>query len=237
MDIDETIPMMNSRLKFWTIVGLLAANLVVGVVSLYFLRSVNQRYAVQFENSVPAINSIRTLARELLTIQRLARQLSDAEAVPEGSDLLTQMDDVVAYARAHAGEISRRELFKGTTQAEAIVGLSDEYVGKTEKFRQLMANGDRVQAKQFNLTELRPCFDRYQTALDATAAWLTKEDNQVRSRYVDDSRFFGGLALFVGAWPVLLAGLALLVLGGMIVVLFITIFSPGQNWRRGEPSA
>jgi hypothetical protein len=57
--------MQFGRLRFVLILALLASNLLVGVRSLFFLRSMNQRYTTLLERSVSPINGLRTLTREL----------------------------------------------------------------------------------------------------------------------------------------------------------------------------
>ena len=227
--------MLQSRSRFWLLVVLLAANLVVGVLSLYFLRSVNERYAVQFENSVPVINTLRTLSRDLAAVQRLARQIGDSENVPVAGDLSALLDELEAKVRVHALEISRRDLLKGTAPAAAIVSVSREYDEKVDQLRALTVGQKFAESRRFNLETLRPCADRFQVALDAAAMQVEQQDNGLRDRYAKDSRFFGGLALAFAGWPVLLALLAVLTLGLLVLALLITVFTPSLDRRRSVP--
>jgi len=227
--------MLQSRSRFWLLVVLLAANLVVGVLSLYFLRSVNERYAVQFENSVPVINTLRTLSRDLAAVQRLARQIGDSENVPVAGDLSALLDELGAKVRVHVLEISRRDLLKGTAPAAAIVAVSREYDEKVDQLRALTVGQKFAESRRFNLETLRPCADRFQVALDAAAMQVEQQDNGLRDRYAKDSRFFGGLALAFAGWPVLLALLAVLTLGLLVLALLITVFTPGLDRRRSVP--
>src|SRR6478735_12798205 len=98
--------MFNRRIRFWLVVGLLIANLAVGILSLFFLRSVNQRYALLFERSIPVVNNLRTLTRELGLVQRLARRVADPSHEPAWKELPGQLDDNSTRARAHAFDIS-----------------------------------------------------------------------------------------------------------------------------------
>jgi len=221
--------MLQSRLKFWSLIGLLTANLAVGVISLYFLRSVNQRYAVQFESSVPVLNSLHTLSRELNGVQRLARQISDVETKSSAGDLLLQMDELGDSAKAHALGLSHRDLIKDTEEAAAIVAISREYEDKTDRLRILAQERKLDEARRFNLDVLRPCYDKYQLALDGVLRRVEQEDTGLRDRYTKDSRFFGGLALAFTGWPVVLALLALVTLGILILALLVTVFTPGQS--------
>lgn len=228
----------QTRLKFWAVTGLLTANLAVGVVSLYFLRAVNQRYAIQFETSMPVLNSLHTLSRELTGVQRLARQISDAEIENAGNDLLIRMDETSDNLKAHALILSRRDLIKDTAHATALVAISREYEDKTDRLRILAREPNLAEARRFNLTALRPCYDRYQLVLDAAIKQLEQQDTGLRDRYAKDSRYFGGLALAFTGWPVLLAVLAMITLGVLVLTLLFAVFTPDQSRiKSARPSA
>lgn len=227
--------MLHSRFKFWLVVGLLTANLAVGVVSLYFLRAVNERYAVQFERSLPVINSLRTLSREVASVQRMARKIVDAESKTDGGDLFAQMDDLSDSVKAHALEISHRDLLKDTPHALALTAIAREYDDNADKLRVLARDRNLAEARRFHLETLRPCSDKYQHILDEAAADVEQRDQGSRNRYMNDSRFFGGLALAFAGWPVLVAAVAMVALSILVLVLLITVFTPGQSWRKSIP--
>src|SRR6478735_5690968 len=116
--------MLSRRVRFTIVVGLLIANLAVGILSLFFLRSVNQRYALLFERSIPVVNNLRTLTRELGMVQRLARRVVDPEREPSWKELPQKMNDGSSRARVHALDISNAELLKGTPHVDAIAAMS-----------------------------------------------------------------------------------------------------------------
>jgi Four helix bundle sensory module for signal transduction len=230
--------MLQSRHRFWIIVSLLASNLVVGVLSLLFLRTVNERYATLFESSVPVINQLRTLTRDLGNVQRLARRVSDPANETDWRELLAQLDDSSDRARVHALEISRLELFRETSHAAAITVLSREYDENVDRFLALVKSNKVADAVQFNAAELRPCYDRFQQALDRAAAFVERQGNDLRDQYAQDSRFFGGLLLALAGWPLLAVALGVVVMGLLIAALLVTTFAPAFGSRRGPgPSA
>src|SRR5258708_39557279 len=92
--------MQFGRLRFVLILALLASNLLVGVLSLLFLRSMEQRYAALFDRSLPLINNLRTLTRELSVVQRLARRISDPKYESAWASLLTLMHHASDNAKA-----------------------------------------------------------------------------------------------------------------------------------------
>lgn len=229
--------MFTRRVRFWLVVGLLISNLGVGILSLFFLRSVNQRYALLFERSIPVVNNLRTLTRELGTVQRLARRLVDPDNEPKWKELPPQMDDASAKARVHALDISNAELFKETAHSGAIVTMSREYDEKVDRFLDLIHAGKLSEANHYNIEVLRPAYDNYQTTLDGAADYVESQGNNLRDRYAQDSRFFGGLLLAFAGWPVIAAGIAVVVLSLLIVTLLITIFAPDIGWNKRATAA
>ena len=227
--------MFTRRVRFWLVVGLLISNLGVGILSLFFLRSVNQRYALLFERSIPVVNNLRTLTRELGTVQRLARRVVDPASEPAWKELPPQMDDASTRSRAHALDISNAELFKGTTHASAIVEMSRDYDGKARHFLELIQAGKLAEANHYNVEIMRPTYDNYQLTLDAAADFVESQGNNLRDRYTQDTRFFGGLLLAFAGWPVIAAGVAVFVLALLIITLLVTIFAPEFGWSKRGP--
>lgn len=229
--------MFSRRVRFWLVVGLLVSNLGVGILSLFFLRSVNQRYALLFERSIPVVNNLRTLTRELGTVQRLARRVVDPAGEPAWKDLPPQMEDASTKSRAHALEISSAELFKGTPHVSAIVDMSRDYDTKVRRFLEMIRAGKLAEANHYNVEILRPTYDNFQITLDGAADFVESHGNNLRDRYTQDSRFFGGLLLAFAGWPVIAAGVAVFVLALLIITLLVTIFAPEFGWSKRGPAA
>lgn len=126
--------MKFGRLRFVLILALLASNLLVGVFSLLFLRSMDQRYAALFDRSVPLINHLRTLTRELGTVQRLARRVSDPKHEAAWAMLLPQMAEGSNLARNHALEISDMNSLKDSRHVAAMADSGRNYDEKVNEF-------------------------------------------------------------------------------------------------------
>jgi hypothetical protein len=224
--------MISRRTRFLVVIGLLVANLAVGILSLFFLRSVNERYALLFERSIPVVNNLRTLTRELGMVQRLARRVVDPEREPSWKELPQKIDDSSTRARVHALDISNADLFKGTPHVDAIAGMSRDYDSKVDHLLELIRAGQLVEANQYNIGTLLPTYDSYQLTLDAAADFVESQGSNLRDRYAQDSRFFGGLLLAFAGWPVIAAGVAVFVLALLIITLIVTIFAPELGWSK-----
>jgi len=218
--------MQFGRLRFVLILALLASNLLVGVLSLFFLRSMDERYSALLNSSVPVINNLRTLTRELSTVQRLARRVVDPENEPAWKDLIPQMDEDSNNALARALEVSRLALFKDTRHAAIIAKFGKEYDQRADQFIALARAGKLAEANKFNTEVLRPYYDNYQLALDAAADYVERQGNDLRDRYAQDSRLFGGFLLAFAGWPLLAAGVLVVVMGLLVIGLFAAVFFP-----------
>ncbi len=218
--------MFSGRIRFLLILALLASNLLVGVLSLVFLRSMDQRYGALLDRSIPPINSLRTLTRELGSVQRLARRIVDPAKETAWNDLVTQMDDLSNTAKAHAREVSAMELFKDTRHVAALRKISTEYDDDADRFLLLVRGGKLADANQFNADVLRPCYDNYQLILDAAADYVQRQGADLRVRYTEDSRMFGGFLMAFAGWPVIAAAALILIMGLLAAGLLLAVFFP-----------
>jgi hypothetical protein len=218
--------MKFGRLRFVLILALLASNLLVGVLSLLFLRSMEQRYAALFDRSVPLINNLRTLTRELGAVQRLARRISDPKNEAAWAALLPQMAEGSRLARTHAAEITGMGSLKDSPHAAPMTKAGREYAEKVDQFLAL-AQAERIaEANQFNIAVLRPAYDQYMDALDAAGNHVEREGSDLRARYAADSRLFGGFLLAAAGWPLLGAAVVIIVMALLVVGLFAAVFFP-----------
>lgn len=218
--------MKFGRLRFVLILALLASNLLVGVFSLLFLRSMDQRYAALFESSVPLINNLRTLTRELSGVQRLARRISDPKNETAWAALLPQMTEGSRNARAHSLEITGLEAMKDSPHVVAMSRSARDYAEKVDQFIALARAGQIAEANQFNIDVLRPAYDQYMDALDSAGNHVERAGSDLRARYAEDSRLFGGFLLAFAGWPLLAAGVIIVVMALLVFGLFVAVFFP-----------
>ena len=73
--------------------------------------------------------------------------------------------------------------------------------------------------------------------LDAAADYVENQGNNLRDRYTQESRFFGGLLLAFAGWPVIAVVVAVIVLALLIITLLVTIFTPEFGWNKRAAGA
>ncbi len=210
---------------------MLAANLVVGVLSLYFLRSVNARYAALFENGAPAIYSLRTLTREVTGVQRLARRVVSPEHESDWGPLLPAMNEAEQRVQARALEVGALAVFRDTEHPAEIAAISREYGTHAAQFLALAREGRLAEASTFNLGVLRPCHDRFQQVLDASADHIEAQGRHLRDRYARESRFFGGISLAFASVPIVAVTGGVLVMTVLIGMLLLVLINPRPDRR------
>jgi hypothetical protein len=230
--------MLFNRLKSWLVVGLLVSNLAVGLLSLFYLNSINERYASLIDTNVPLINRLRTLTRELGNVQRYARRVVGPVDDREWASLVEEMDAASNTVRAHAAELSRVELFKDTRHAQTLVKFGRDYDDRADQFLVLVRQRKFDEANQFNAGVMRPLYDRYQLELDAAADFVQRQGTDLQARYAEESRWFSRLLLAFAGWPVVAVVLAIVPVVLFFLLLLLAILAPGFGGRRPvEPPA
>ena len=218
--------MQFGRLRFILIIALLASNLLVGVASLWFLRSMEQRYTALFERSVPLLNNLRALTRELSTVQRLVRRVSDPRNEPAWASLVPQMVATSDLAKAHATEISAMEALKAVPRGRSLATLSQEYDARVDHFLGLVQAGKLTESNEYNIATLRPYFDEYMDALDDVANQVERDGSDLRESYTRDTRRFSAVLLAFAGWPLLVGALLVLIIGLLVAGLLFSVFFP-----------
>ncbi|HEY4300278.1 MAG TPA: MCP four helix bundle domain-containing protein [Candidatus Didemnitutus sp.] len=229
---------MVSRLKSWLVIGLLVSNLAVGLLSLFYLNSINGRYESLLDSHVPVINRLRTLTRELGLVQRYARRITDESAPAGRLALADEMDAISNNARAQAEQLSRHELFRETVHAKRLAAFSQDYDDKADHYLALVRDGKREEAARYNAEVMRATYDAYQTAIDVAANGVLQQGMDERARYEQESRWFNRLLLAFAGWPLFAAILLTVPVAVVFVLLAIAIVAPALGVRRNyDPPA
>jgi hypothetical protein len=227
---------MLDRIKFWLLLGLLASNLAVGLLSLRFLNTISDRYVGTYDRSVPFLNHLRLLTRELSQVQRLARRVVDPKSEPAWAQLVQQLDDTSNRARLHAGEIGSMELIRTTRFAPLLVQEGRAYDQSVDKFLAAIHEKRFEEASRYNTDTLRPEYDEFMRLLDDVGDHVQQQGADIRTHYEQDSRLFSGFMLAFAGWPLVALALTLAFVFLLILALLISVFAPGLLWRKSVPT-
>jgi hypothetical protein len=230
---------MLERIKFWLLIGLLVSNLAVGLLSLRFLNSIGDRYVSVYDRSVPFLNHLRTLTRELSQVQRLARRVVDPKTEPSWTQLVQQLDETSNRARLHAGEIGGMELIRSTRFSPLLMSDGRDYDKRVDEFLALINEHRFEEAGRYNNETLRPAYEDFMRLLDEVGDSVQQQGADVRARYEQDTRLFSGFMLAFAGWPLVALGIGISAVFLLMLALLISVFAPGLSWRKpsGPPSS
>ncbi len=226
---------MFDRIKFWLLIGLLASNLAVGLLSLRFLNTISDRYVGTYDRSVPFLNHLRLLTRELSQVQRLARRVVEPSSEPTWAQLVKQLDDTSNRARLHAGEIGGMELIRSTRFAPLLTQEGRVYDQKVDEFLAAIHERRFDEATRYNNDSLRPEYEEYMRLLDDVGDHVQQQGADIRTRYEQESRLFSGIMLAFAGWPIVVLALTLAFVFLLVLALLIAVFAPGMLWRKPAP--
>ena len=88
------------------------------------------------------------------------------------------------------------------------------------------------EANRFITEILRPTYDRYMVALDKAAAHVARQGADLSASYAADSKLFSGFLLAFAGWPLLAAGIVLLMMAFLLVLLVASVLLPGISWSK-----
>jgi hypothetical protein len=126
---------------------------------------------------------------------------------------------------------------KDSRHVAAMAGYGRAYDEKVNEFLAL-ARTDRIaEANRFNTEVLRPAYDEYMDALDDAANFVEREGSDLRDQYAQDSRLFGGFLLAFAGWPLLAAGVIIVVMALLVLGLFVAVFVPRLFATKQQPAA
>lgn len=211
------------RLRFLVVV-LLLSNVALGLVSFYFLRSIDQAYTQLIDRSLPTLNHLRGVATEAASITRSLTFAQSAAAGEKRQAYEAKARQSLQLCTSHFRE-SLEEL-KSQIGAEDLQRLQhtwrdfEERTGKT--LEAVVQSGDaKTVAGEFSrmLRELRMAQEelmaRVSQASDAVAQSNLKQSDAVANSAEQHRKILLGL----GGWPIA----ALAVIASIVAIVLLTM--------------
>ncbi len=206
------------------VVLLVVSNILVGVLGVYLLRLVDQRYTDLVSHTVPVLNDLQTLT---------AKSVSAMRATYPGffETPGVKRDAALQHGRTELGEESA--LRNKLLAAEWLPATS----AKRKEFQQagtaftesgnivlgLFSAGQAAEATRVREETLRPAFERYQTAVTKAADVLQDESASVSNNFTAKTSSFSTIVMGVASWPVIVL-FGLLVLTAVFVIAMMIAF-------------
>lgn len=203
---------------------LVASNLLTGLLSVYVLRKLDDRYHALITQSAPVLNDLQTLTA---TATWAMRRTDPYFFGP-------QPEKISAAAKAAQASIEDDKTLRSTlmgkewlpsvvARRERVAVAGEEFTRLAGKVVALYSARRDAEAVRVREAELRPAFERYQTVATEVADVLLDETTRLSDDYSSETRFSTRLMLSIASWPVLL-GAALLLATLVFVVSLLILF-------------
>lgn len=203
---------------------LVASNLLTGLLSVYVLRKLDDRYHNLISQSAPVLNDLQTLTASATWAMRRTDPFFFG----------SQPEKIASSAKAAQGAIdddkNLRLALMGKPWIPSTAGKREEVAAAGQEFTRLagevvklfsaLQQADAVRVRE---SQLRPAFERYQEVTTQVADVLLDETTRLSEDYSSETRFSSRLMLSIASWPVLL-GAALLLATLVFVVSLLILF-------------
>lgn len=216
-------PAVLRRLKFF-VVALMISNLLLGGVSVYLLRSLDESYSDLIDRNFPLMNALRKLTKETISIQRQVLAALIATDQAGRADPLQKLEEARGRQARYLAGLLRADEFRAKPElSHALLLSAQAYEGGLEKFRALLASDRRAEADQLRNELLRPSVNHYLDVIDQAAAAVEDGSQRLNDDYSGQVRTHSTILLGLASWPLMVA-LVLTVVVGLIIGVLVLVY-------------
>lgn len=210
---------MSNRIKFWLLLVLLLSNLTLGAVGLHALRSVERNYTELVTLSIPVVDALRALTRDIGTLQRSSLRLIWVDDPAERQSLLRAIDEVRPAIAKSLGQLITERSLLAETDRRRIQDEVDSYLLAVEAMLRARHLQQDTEASRIHREAMRPSYETAMRAIDDGAALVLQSGNELRAHYSSQSERLAHTIVLLGGWPAALAGAGLLF--GFAIAIFL----------------
>jgi hypothetical protein len=200
---------------------LVLSNVSVGIVGVYLLKVVDDRYTRLIERSVPLLNDLQTETAKLVEAMRSTNPV--LHEVPEG-----RMASVTRGKAAFAADVALRAKILSVDWSSMQSELRDSLVSAGSEFTHvgyevlaLYAADQPAAAARLRETMLRPAFDRYMRATTKAADVVEYHSRRESDGFTEKTSSFVRALLGFAGWPVFLVVAGVLFSTSFAAVLLV----------------
>ena len=200
------------------VVVLVVSNILLGLMSVYLLRSVDRRYSELVGRSVPALNDLRELMSRTVEAMRATNPNNFAGPNGRGADALQNVRRRLAAAQNFRSITLRDEYFSSATNlGDTILKTGREFDQAGAAILRLYKEGRMAEVAPLRDDQLLPVFDNYVAAIGAAADGVETRSLAASKDYSAKTDRLSTVVLGVASWPVLIV-VALLLLTAVFVL-------------------
>lgn len=206
------------------VVVLVVSNILLGIMSVYLLRSVDRRYSELLGRSVPALNDLRELMSRTVEAMRATNPKNFSASNGRVGDALRNVHRKVDAARSfQAIALKDEELATDGPLGRAILLAGTEFDEAGAALLRLFDAGRIGEVAALREEKLLPAFDSYVAAIGAAADAVESRSLAASKDYSSKTDRLSTVVLGVASWPVLIV-VVLLVLTAVFVLAMMIAF-------------
>jgi hypothetical protein len=203
---------------------LVVSNLLTGLLSVYVLRKVDERYSHLITQSAPVMNDLQTLTATATWAMRRTDPFFFGPQPEKIAAATKSAQGAIDDDKNLRSALMKKEWIPSTeSKREEVASAGQEFTVLAGKVVSLFSSRRDAEAVRVRESELRPAFERYQAVTTQVADVLLDETKRLSEDYSSETRFSSRLMLSIASWPVLL-GAALLLATLVFVVSLLILF-------------
>lgn len=220
---------MSNRIKFWLLLLLLFSNLTLGAVGLHALRSVERNYTELVTLSIPVVDALRALTRDIGALQRSSLRLIWVADAAERQTLLQTIEEVRPAIQDSLGQLTKGRSLLGDVERRRIQLEVESYLMAAEAMLRARHLGQDTEAGRIHREAMRPTYETAIRAIDDGATLVLQSGSELQARYSSQSERLAHTIVLLGGWPAALAGAALLFGCAIAILLFFPTQPPAGS--------
>jgi hypothetical protein len=206
------------------VVLLVFSNIFVGVLSVYLLRAVDQRYSELVGQAVPALNDLRQLMSDTVTVMRSTNPNNLSGANGDAVAALLGSRQRLAQMKKSREEAIQDPYFAEKHEAAMAISQTGlEFDGICAEYLDIYTSGRRAEAVRLRDEKLLSTFDRHIATIGAAADAIEFTSLATSKDYSGRTNSLSTIVLGVASWPVILL-FGLLLLTAVFVIAMMIAF-------------
>lgn len=216
-------PAVLGRLRIFVVI-LMVSNLLLGGLSVYLLRSLDDSYSNLIDRNFPLMNALRKLTKETISMQRQVLAALIATDQAGRADPLQKLEEARTRQAQYLSGLLRSDEFRAKPElSHALLLSAQAYESGVQKFRALLAADRHAEADQLRNEHLRPGVNHYLDVIDQAAAAVEDGSQRLNDDYSGKVRTHSTILLGLASWP-LMIGLVLTVVVALIIGVLVLVY-------------
>jgi hypothetical protein len=213
----------NRQLKLLVVV-LALSNVILGILSVTLLQKLNRDYSVLLDHSVSTMAQIRALGRESgVTFRALIAGLVNDDPLV-----------VAASVERAQHALAREKMLRTAVYASAILKENpallaelrqseDAYEQSSAELIARITPNATAEEERGRINHLQQVVDRYSTVVAKSLDFVQCHSQEVNGSYSAGVRLRSEIMLGLASWPLLVAGLIIILTGVIVATLLLFI--------------